>query len=492
VIYSQYVFRLEDLLALGAALAAVDLVLLVAGRSRVWVGMPVFVAVSILLYVVAGGPSLLFPILCAAVELAWRRRYLRGAFYLLAGNVVPWIGAYVFRLRPGEVYGRLGEILSLGGARGLSALALLYLYFPVLCIAAPGRLFTARMAAAWWPRLAAGTKTFFTGRWGRAIAALLFLAGGAWLARHTLDADARTRLRANCLCRQGRWQEFLDELRGAPGVAYSAGLLCEVNRALFETGQLPSAMFSFPQRPGVLFARGSNGALLEGSCEVLLRLGCVNEAEHVASELLEVGGPRPRVLRQLATIYIAKGRPETARVFLGAMSKDVIEGPWAEACLARLEQDPGLSDDEEIRRLRGIMFRQDALDAGRDDEQLLLALLERNKHNRMAFEYLMAHYLLNAQPDKLAAQIGRLQDFDYADIPALYAEALAWNARHATQPAATGGQPLPAGAVQRTKRAMEIATGAGGDRQKLAAELAAELPASAARYFVTGQSGTAK
>jgi len=45
------------------------------------VGAVVFTAVSILLYVAVGGPSLLFPILCAAGELAWRRRYILGPLF---------------------------------------------------------------------------------------------------------------------------------------------------------------------------------------------------------------------------------------------------------------------------------------------------------------------------------------------------------------------------------------------------------------------------
>jgi len=82
------------------------------------------------------------------------------------------------------------------------------------------------------------------------MAVLLLLAAGVYLAGQTLDTDTRTRLRVNCLCRQGKWQDCLDELRRAPGVEYSASLLCDVNRALFETGQLPTAMFFFPQKPG--------------------------------------------------------------------------------------------------------------------------------------------------------------------------------------------------------------------------------------------------
>jgi len=492
VIYNRYVFRLEDLFALAAALASADLYVLVAERTKTWFGIVMFAAVWILLYVVVGGPSLLFPILCAGVELAWRRKFLLGTFYLLVAIAIPSIGAFTVHSGKTNADGWLREILPTDSTLGPIALALLYLYFPALCIAALARPFVAHITAAWLPRLVAGVKTLTASRWAKVAAALLVLAAGAGLAHQTLDTDTRTRLRINCLCRQGMWQECLDELRQAPNLEYTASLLCDVNRALFETGQLPTAMFSFPQMPGVLFARGAGGVYLDGSCEVLLRLGCVNEAEHVASESLEVLGPRPRVLRQLAIIYIVKRRPDAAKVFLGAMRKDVIEGPWAEACLARLEKDPALSDDEEIGRLRSVMFQRDAVDTTRGDEQMLLDLLAQNRSNRMAFEYLMAHYLLNVEPGKLVAQIERLRDFDYAEFPALYAEAVAFHAHNMAQSAVAGDRPLPAEAVRRIERAVRISRDARGDREKLAAALAHELPTSVARYFITGQSGVAK
>ena len=42
----------------------------------------------------------------------------------------------------------------------------------------------------------------------------------------------------------------------------------------------------------------------------------------------------------------------------------------------------------------------------------------------MAFEYLMAHYLLTRQADKVAANLGRLDDFNYPHMPQHYQEAL--------------------------------------------------------------------
>jgi len=42
----------------------------------------------------------------------------------------------------------------------------------------------------------------------------------------------------------------------------------------------------------------------------------------------------------------------------------------------------------------------------------------------MAFEYLMAWYMLTKQLDKFAQNLDRLDDFDYPDIPRHYQEAI--------------------------------------------------------------------
>jgi hypothetical protein len=57
-------------------------------------------------------------------------------------------------------------------------------------------------------------------------------------------------------------------------------------------------------------------------------------------------------------------------------------------------------------------------------QQALSALLEKNSQNRMAFEYLMAWYMLNKRLDKIVENIKRLNDFSYPQIPRHYEEAM--------------------------------------------------------------------
>jgi len=51
-------------------------------------------------------------------------------------------------------------------------------------------------------------------------------------------------------------------------------------------------------------------------------------------------------------------------------------------------------------------------------------LLKKNRKNKMAFEYLMARYLLDAKLDDFIRNLYRLNDFNYPEIPRLYEEAI--------------------------------------------------------------------
>jgi len=59
-----------------------------------------------------------------------------------------------------------------------------------------------------------------------------------------------------------------------------------------------------------------------------------------------------------------------------------------------------------------------------DVDEVLLGLLKKNPRNRMAFEFLMAHWLALGQPEKVAENIGWMKDLGYTRTPRHYQEAL--------------------------------------------------------------------
>jgi hypothetical protein len=158
--------------------------------------------------------------------------------------------------------------------------------------------------------------------------------------------------------------------------------------------------------------------------EILFDLGRVNESEHMAHEALEIFGEQPCILKRLAYINVIKGKPEAAHKFLAVLERSLLHKTWAQRLRRQLHVDPTLSNVPRIASCRELMVQRDSISDVENLERMLLGLLERNPRNRMAFEYLMAHYLLTRQLDKLVANLKRLDDFDYARMPTHYQEAL--------------------------------------------------------------------
>ncbi len=158
---------------------------------------------------------------------------------------------------------------------------------------------------------------------------------------------------------------------------------------------------------------------------MFIELGCVNRAEKLASEILVVKKHLGTIAEKMAWVNIIKGQNHTARIYLNALKKDLIYGPTADALLNAL--DGGFTPDEKayIDRIRSYMYEEGH--PGTFDEsveQMLMGLLARNPRNKMAFEYLMACYLLAREVGKIAANMTRLREFGYGAIPTLYEEAI--------------------------------------------------------------------
>jgi len=73
--------------------------------------------------------------------------------------------------------------------------------------------------------------------------------------------------------------------------------------------------------------------------------------------------------------------------------------------LAKIENDPTLENDEAIQLYRSVSIEEDDLMQFFSVETFLLALLDKNPKNRMAFEYLLAHYMLTKDIERFINQI---------------------------------------------------------------------------------------
>jgi hypothetical protein len=210
--------------------------------------------------------------------------------------------------------------------------------------------------------------------------------------------------------------------------AFTRSGVFDVNRALAHLGRSGDELCAYPQDgTKTLFlsfddmtGRFQHAKLLE----LYLDLGCPNAAEKNAYELLDNEGPSPHVLEALVRIHLVKGQHESARIVLEALEKyaggRALARRWADVIA-----DPARADSDPLigawRRAQGTT---DHAVGGVSFEPLLKRLLQDHPDHRLAFEYLMAHFLLTHQRAELVRCLPLLGPLGYTRLPRHWAEAV--------------------------------------------------------------------
>jgi hypothetical protein len=394
-------------------------------RRPVWWRWPMGWCTGAVLYYMAGlWPFLLFQFFAGWFEASQRRKWLSVAGLVIPGLLIPvaWAGLPL----PGKALNPWGIGLPLLFAclaflwlpAGLVVLAQFPQQGPPAENAAPrpaqkkGER-SKRPPERWWRRV--WVKPAFT--------LVSFLAGCA-LVWGLLDGRRKALAQIELCAALGQHERLLavaQQLKTLPPATE-----VRVHLALYHTGRLDEDLFAFANRgrgnllPGLEL--GLDACRPQG--ETLLELGQVNEAEHQAQEVLEFEGDRPDMLRLLARVNVLKDRPKAAAVFLNLLRQVPFQRAWAATCLAELKHNPRLAGDRELDLARSWMVTTDLPHDELPAETMLRQLLHSNPHNQMAFEYLLAYYLLTGDLKQLAQHLGQLDDFGYRAIPRPVEEAL--------------------------------------------------------------------
>lgn len=440
VIFNSQHLQLVVVLAVVLAGAAAAIYLRLPESKVGWRAAWVGVSLPLLLYLGAG--SCLIMLACV-VAIEWRseQRRLLALLAIVYGEALPWLLTVLKTDRPiASTYLDLIPLSRLDGVVAV-AVATLWLFLPVM---------------AWWlpSRAALPVKEH---RYGWPALALSMLLAG-WLG---FNPYLRELLLFNYAYQHHDWPrvvalaEAMPPERQGPFVAYA------YLRAKYETGRLPEDMLRIRQSRYSLFLHanpndGVNVVELRTQSYLLLgdqtlQLGLINEAEHDALEAIEVYGPAPQALETLAKVYLVKGWHAAATVVLQNLR--VVPGwrrraeTWlavaaaeratagASGCAMPVD-DAGcpapLADVEpaiaeavaEVSRLRSVRQRVDRRKLITKFPEAATDLLTSNPSNRMAFEYLMTCYLLDARPDIAIHELPRLQGLGYRRMPTLYQEAV--------------------------------------------------------------------
>ena len=481
----RYQWPLADCLALSVAVwcaglyAALDTV-------RCWRRAVLFAVLLVGLYHAVGAASHVFVCMVVAGECGRGRGVRVLSLYLTAGIGLPWLlGTFVYDMTVTD-----GCLLALPFApnpRVVETGILKAAHVSVPLVAVLSAVGTRIPNGISFLRLA---RTPAFRRPARAITVVAMIAAGAFL---SFDGHVKSAHQMLFFSRYGMWDRMLELVQATPPERFGCYCNHELNKALYHKGRLGYDMFAYRQRMDalLLFRLDDHSAWKWSRVrEYALAMGDLAFAEKMAFEVMENKGPSPTALKTLALVNAAKGQMDTARVFLSALAKDPLLGDYGKDMLARLERDPGLETCGDVVRLRDLMMTEtDSLFPGMGEEAFLLGLVGSNRENRMAVEYLMAFYLLTRQIDKVAANVGRLADCGYTEIPTLYEEAVLLYQLTSRTRVDLHGLRIRPETMRRFQRYYRIASRCGRDTKTLRTLLAPGFGRSFFFYFHFFESG---
>jgi hypothetical protein len=442
--YNQYSHPLAACLASSIGLLfsfAFERIPLRRAPSR----MVVFCLMAAISYCLSGaGGVLVFSLMTTIYLFFLRRDWLPGSFTLPAAAAIIWVLAeYVFHMSPKQAFLVLTPFSQsmTAGMRTLSRVStlMIYTFVPVtvslICswrvlFSKVGGAYPARPRKTMSENKRAGSR-FLGVSWvffKKHIVPITPVAVLAVSLYFSYDKVHRQIVLMDYLSRQRQWPEVLELSKRLPKNIYNIYCNHDINRALYHCGRLGYDMLCFPQNPHAFLLtheQEESSTTQLKMCDTFIELGNVNYAEKLASEFLVDKGDAGIILEKLAWINIIKEQECTARVYLNALKKDLIYRDRANSMLSSLKSGFEAGEAAYIRRVNSYIRMNGNARLGKESiEEVLAGLLRHNPRNRMAFEYLVACYLLAGQLDKIAENIGRLNYLGYKDVPTLYEEAM--------------------------------------------------------------------
>ncbi len=434
MIHNRYDSQLTAFIALLAALWFTVAYEKLSPRNSI-TRMLVFLVMFAMLYYIAVSAIFIFAFLAAIHELFVRRRRILSVLFLTTAIGTTQLThylvlRYIFGLETEIIYQKLFEVPLEYDPR-LTAICI-YFFFPLVLfvvglwgwkskVKSKKLKVKSKKSGVW--RFSQNNKV----KW--AIEATLLAAILVVSIFASFDGTKKKLVQVDYFAHQRMWPEVLQTARRIRPESYDAFCIHDINRALYYTGRLGDEMFCYPQQLPALLLTNIDPKKLAArrfmkSSELLLKLGYTGGSEKDAFEFMEIVGNSPLILEQLAKIKLAKGQVEAAKVFLRVLSKDLIFGHRGREMLQHLEDDPELANDKTIQHIRSVMIEKDSDRSALEADAFFYQLLDKNKNNKMAFEYMMAFYLLTGQTGKLIENIGRLNEIGYNRLPQYYEEAI--------------------------------------------------------------------
>ena len=414
--YTQYTYYFTIMFAFLISLVFICLYLHIIpkkqGGKLVW-----FLILSIISYYITGGGFLIFAASCFIYELLYNRNLLLAGLYALLTVTLPYsIG--VMLLNQCIVDSYLNElafhwkyICDTDKGKMVEAVYVMYAMVPLIMILPKAYEFFRRKKLNEHITLGISIRQAL-------IVIIIAIATGYF----SYNFETKSLFETNYYQCHENWPGVL---KSAKKHWNSLFTITAATHALYHSGQLADQEFSIPQSPEVLFLTHPGLKLAHWSrSKIFLDIGLLNLAEHEFACSIDKYGERPYLLQKMAFVNLVKGNLSTAKVYLGLLNRTLFDSQWAKEYLEKIEQDSTLSNDRNVQFYRSIMMQENyGIDIFKED-YVLKSLLKTNSKNKMAFEYLMAFYLLRNDINGFVDKLHYLENFNYLKVPKSYEQAL--------------------------------------------------------------------
>ncbi len=255
------------------------------------------------------------------------------------------------------------------------------------------------------------------------IGIILVLAVLAYSSRASINDDERDIYRILQASFERDWQKVL-ELTNKH--FYSNQLVqYEINRALFQTGSLLDNLYYYPQQfgeKGLFLESNSSSHVAIHMIDFYYDLGFVNETRHWATEAQMVLMRHPVVLKNLVISYIALDNDKAAEKYLRILARSRLYRDWCGTILGMIE-NKSAGDLEAVKYFRLNNPVHDFFAETSNPTRKLLNFYTNNQNNKMAFEFLIASYLMQHKIGSVIYHIGDFKRFGYEGLPRAVEEA---------------------------------------------------------------------
>ncbi len=196
------------------------------------------------------------------------------------------------------------------------------------------------------------------------------------------------------------------------------------NLSLSEKGKLCERMFFGCQDAGPMsLSLGGNREQASRIMHYYYAIGLVNEARHLAFELMVNNGYSPENIKMLIKTELINGNFRVAERYVNSLKRTLGYKHEAEKYLKLLQNPELLRADREFGEKMELMPKKDFFIYTEDATNIDL-LLNSNPRNRKAFEYKMARLLLEKDIIEVAGESVKMKDMGYSTIPRHVEEAL--------------------------------------------------------------------